>query len=565
MGGFTLEQVVGHPDFQAMALPDKNSFLMENVPEFKAGAPKDRAELLDKIHYGAPATGHEGEAPDKGFLAGAGEAIGDVGKSWLDYAKTPIPGTHIPGGLAVPGVGEYTGVKSLLAPQWPLIKRSAQETWQGIKHPLTPQPLAPLHRAEAMMPIVGPMAADLEHRPLGEATGRGAVDIAQIAAPELLRAGPPLARRIAERTAGSMLGPEAENTLESVRPTPALVKEAPVALTRRSLIGKLGQRVSDYNRQVREVIVRSQAQPQPFAPIVTRASQPLIDLARANGEEARAVSLENWRDNVIQNRPESMSLQDVKGVMDDLSREKGIFKSGPNEDPTLKTAKEKLYNELNQTLETHIPGIRQWTQREGGLIGARRALESKQRMAEGEPLLPRPHVYVGEGMGGGAPLRFGGLRFSLGLPEGTLLKTLAVKLFGQREALPNLQPVRPGPNLQPVRPPSRMPLSPQLAARGIATPYRPGAEEVGARRPGVWPSEVEGLPLGEGYRRGFLPSNATPEEGTEFTPHEPPRFGGLAIQGERSPFSEAQKGITAKGRISEKGRRYFTSKRQFEK
>ena len=289
------------------------------------------------------------------------------------------------------------------------------------------------------IPIVGPAiltgAEDIRNRNwpglAGTGTGlaiQGGLALAGAKAPEM-------GESFAQRAAQSMIGPEPKNIFESVRPAPAMVREAPIAMSRKGLIENLDSRIGDYNQQVRSALARSPATPQALQPIVDRAVQPLADLATRTGNVTQANAITQWANDYINAHGGQLSLTDLKGLQDDLTKSGKVFGRGPEEEPGLKAAKQAVYTEINKTFEQNIPGIRQWTQREGGLIKYRDALADRQRLAEGAPLLPPIHGYLGAEEGVPA---LSALGMRIRVPEGTLPKTLAIKALGRRAPLPPL-------------------------------------------------------------------------------------------------------------------------------
>jgi len=488
--GLQLDDVVSHPDFQAMNLPDKDAFLRENVPEYAQGAPKDRAELLNSIHYGAPSTGHEGEPEDRGPITGGMERAGGYLKSMIptprSVAETAISGGIIPAMRAGKEAGEA---------QWPLIKRAASETGQQILHPIRTftdpnfQPKAGLHRAEAAFPVVGPMAASLEDKPLGEAIGAGAVDAATIAGPHLLAKGwnaaAPIRNAAAERIAGSRVGVVAKKTLPVSMPEPAMVKEGMVSATAGGEIKNYENKIAEYNKTVQDVLKKSApAAPEPFEPIVRRATDPLIKLARDSGEEATAKSIEKWRDDYPKQHPKTLPLDELYQRKQELGKTGKTFKGGPTEEVGPKAAKQAVVTEINSTIGQRIPGLRDITQRESGLITAKSMLENKARVSKGSGLLPNPKVFLGLG---GGETGFGGVSIRPNLPGETLAKSLAVKALGDRAPLRT--PVIPFPMRGPV---GLLPAAPRITPPSPDTSFVRGVRGVNELRPSRMLTQGEG-------------------------------------------------------------------------
>jgi hypothetical protein len=297
------------------------------------------------------------------------------------------------------------------------------------------------HSLASAIPFVGPWAASLGEQAgsgdIGGAAGQAVGTAGALKVPGLLRRGGQVARLpLAERIAGSMLGPERPNEFEVSRPAPAFVQEGPIALTRGGLIKNLGNRISGYNTTVKQALNASKnAPPEPVEPIVRRAADPLIDLARRTGEETTAASIERWRDNYLKAHPGNVPLDQLYELKADLGKVGKTFSGGPVEEPGLRAMKQSLVTEYNRVLAQRLPGIRGVTQRQSGLINAKEALENRARITKGSPLLPGLRVFAGEpGFLGGS--------FRLGLPEGTLAKALAVRAFGRRAPLQPIVPAR---------------------------------------------------------------------------------------------------------------------------
>lgn len=436
----SIDDLINHSDFGGMALPDKNKMLM-TFPEFAQHTPQERQKMLDVIHYGAPP---KPEEDTSSVWGGMKSALGEQAKGAVEELKNPLSYLPMPGPLSVGS--EMSAVRS----QYPLVKRAAQETWEGIKHPLTPPtPLAGLHRAEAITPIAGPMAATVEEPAMAgrtrEAIGRGLVYGSELAAPvlgpRLARATEPIRGRMAERIAQSVLGPEPRGTPPVSRPALAVVAEGPVAVSRKGLTAKIGKTLGEHEATIQRTLRASKgAPPEPLAPIVDAAVGPEIARARAAGRPEVAARIEKWRDDYLEGKPGSISLDELHELRKDLAKNQSIFKSAnaSAEDIGLDQAQRQVYRAMNEALDRRMPGFRDITERQSGLIRAKQMLQEKSRREAGGSLLPSPRLYGGEGGGGG----FMVLRVGLGLPE-TLPKTLAIKALGKRLPLTEPTPAAP--------------------------------------------------------------------------------------------------------------------------
>jgi hypothetical protein len=157
-------------------MQEKRKFMLRVSPEFRALPIPEQSKFI--VNLSSPKTLKQPE--DMGVIKGAASEI-------ASFAGEPPKtiGESVKQGF-VAGI-DPTGIVRAGASQLPLIGRSLKEEYEAIRHPLTPQPLQGLHTAEAMVPIAGQMAANLEDKPLGEATGRGIVDIGAIASSEFGR------------------------------------------------------------------------------------------------------------------------------------------------------------------------------------------------------------------------------------------------------------------------------------------------------------------------------------------------------------------------------------------
>lgn len=105
---FTMEQVVGRPDYQALSLKQKSAFLMEHVPEFARADPQKRAELLREVPIPPGATlGESVPQPQANTIRSED----------IDWDATRRMGTtpaNMTAGSLVYIVGEYTVLVLLL-------------------------------------------------------------------------------------------------------------------------------------------------------------------------------------------------------------------------------------------------------------------------------------------------------------------------------------------------------------------------------------------------------------------------------------------------------------------
>jgi hypothetical protein len=442
-------------EFQNLSLPDKNQYLLENSPTFAKMPPKDRSEYLNKIHYGPAAKPAEDTSS---IWGGVKSALGEQAKGAAQELKNPLSYLPLPGPLSIGS--QISAVRS----HYPLVKRAAQETWEGMKHPLTPPaPLAGLHRAEAVMPIAGPMAAGVEEPAMAghtrEAIGRGLVYGSELAAPvlggRLAKATEPIRGRMAERVAQSLLGPEPKGTPAVSRPAPAVVAEGPVAVSQRSLTTKIGKALGEHEATVRRTLAASKGAPhEPLEPIVRKAVKPLMDEARDLGHPEIADRVRGWAERYLAAHPAEVSLEELHNLRKRMGSNQALFKGTSEEFSDLKTAQKEVYRGMNEAMDRRMPGIRAVTERQSGLIRARQMLKEQARREAGGPLLPMPRLYGGESPGGG----FMAMRFGLGIPGETALKTLAVKALGNRVPLAEPTPARPfvappPPELRAVTPP----------------------------------------------------------------------------------------------------------------
>ena len=506
--------------FQNLSLADKNQYLLKNSPTFAKMPPKDRSEYLNKIHYGPAAKPAEDTSS---IWGGMKSALGEQARGMVGELKKPLSYLPMPGPLSMES--QISAVRS----HYPLIRRAAQETWEGMKHPLTPPaPLAGLHRAEALMPIAGSMAAGVEEPAMAgrtrEAIGRGLVYGSELAAPvlggRLLKAIEPARGHMAERVAQSVLGPEPRGTPPVSRPAPAVVAEGPVALSRkggiltRGLIGKLDDSLAKHEATIQRTLRASKgAPPEPLAPIVDTAVGPEIVRARAAGRPEVAARIENWRNQYLWRKPASVSLDELHELRKSLGKDQAIFKGAKAsaEDIGLDQARREVYRAMNEALDRRMPGFRDVTERQSGLIRAKQMLKEQSRREAGGPLLPSPRLYGGESAGGG----FMAMRFGLGIPGETLAKTLAVKALGKR--LPLAEPT-PAPPFVATPTPLAPPLGPPEP--GAITPPRTGGMSIErlkalSDRLGAERMAAEGAapvsPLGRGTL-ARLPEKAAPPE-----------------------------------------------------
>jgi hypothetical protein len=324
------------------------------------------------------------------------------------------------------------------------------------------------HELAGALPLVGPWSASLGEQAgqgdIGGAAGQaigtvGAIRAAQVSpklGSKLGKTIAPVRAAIAERAAQSLLGPEPRNIFEVSRPAPALVKEGPVAATTKGLLKKVESRISEHNAVVQNALRQAHgAAPEPLAPIVERATQPVIDMARSNAYESIAKSVETWRNNYLKQHPSSLPLDELYKLKQELGKAGKAFRGGPSEEVGVKGATQRLVTEINNILGQRIPGLREITQRESGLITAADMLENKARIQAGGPMLiPGARIF------GGLAGESGGLGASgrLGLPGGTLIKTGLVKALGTREPL-----------AAPRIPPPASPVSGQPIPTGFTT------------------------------------------------------------------------------------------------
>lgn len=170
-----VQAMLHDPDFLGLSTIEKRKVLLRVEPDFKNLPIPEQSKFIESL------TGRNlSPQKDVGPIRGGLEQIKE---NFQGFANRPTGLSDLAIRAIDPG---NLVIKPALA-QVPLIERSAKEAYSRVVHPTQQQPLQGLHAVEAMTPIVGPMMANLEDKPLGEAAGRGAVDIATLAGSEFFR------------------------------------------------------------------------------------------------------------------------------------------------------------------------------------------------------------------------------------------------------------------------------------------------------------------------------------------------------------------------------------------
>jgi hypothetical protein len=505
----SIDDLINHPDFAGMPLPDKNKMLM-TFPEFSQHSLQDRQKMLDVIHYGAPA---KAEEDTSSILGGAKAAL-------EEQRFKPTLGEFVKIGL---GYKPIEMGYHMLKAQVPLIRRAARETWEAVKHPHAEWPplgaaQLGLHQAEALLPVGGSMAAAVEEPAMAgrqrEAIGRGLVYGGELAAPALgargWKASEPMRGAMAERLAQSLLGPEPKGMPPVSSPARALVAEGPLAVSRKGgwlttgLRGSLGKPLAEYGAAIRRTLAASkEAPPEPLEPIVRKATKPLMDEARDLGHPEIADRIEAWATRYLAAHPAEVPLAELYKLRRRMGSNQPLFKGTSEEFSDLKGAKKEVYRAMNEALDRRMPGFRDVTQRQSGLIQARQMLKEQARREAGGPILPTPRLYGGVSGGGGD---FAAARIGMPVPFETLLKTGAIKVLGKRLPLAEPMPAAPAPPrlAAPLGPPEPGAVTPpQTGGMSIerlkALSDRLAAERMAAE--GAVSAPVS--PLGRGTLAGF--------------------------------------------------------------
>jgi ParB-like chromosome segregation protein Spo0J len=339
---------------------------------------------------------------------------------------------------------------------------------------------------------------------------------------------------MAERLAQSLLGPEPKGMPPVSSPARALVAEGPLAVSRKGgwftkgLVGNLSKSLAEYNATIRRTLAASkEAPPEPLEPIVRKAVKPLMDQARGLGHPEIADRIEAWATRYLAAHPAEVPLAELHNLRRRMRSNQPLFKGTSEEFSDLKGAKKEVYRAMNEALDRRMPGFRDVTQRQSGLIQARQMLKEQARREAGGPILPTPRLYGGVSGGGGD---FGAVRIGMPMPFETLLKTGAIKLLGKR--LPLAEPTPAAPYLAPplgppepgaVTPPRSMFPMPSFAkvtdfsqgAEGQATTAPVSPTEAGPRWNGIERRATERNPLSFPLGRGMLatlPEVAAPPE-----------------------------------------------------
>lgn len=457
--------------FQKASMKDQLDYMKEFNPSFAKADPKTQADYLNEIHYSGeraptvPSTepgGIQKPAVGRELALGAlGTVAPETQHPITDLAKSFIPSAKDVGLTALTG-GMYPMVKAGMGVGQQLY--GAGKEIMPILPKLTP--------GGGMGSTITPEEAEKAAHGAGTIAGYGIM----AAAPEVARgvssATAPLRNAIAERTAGSLIGPEPKNVFEVSRPAPAFVKEGPMALTLKGLSKNLEDRISDYNDTVQSALKQASAAP-PENPhdIIRNATQPIIDQARAGLDERAATAVEKWRDDALKRVPNSLKLDELYKLKQDIGKTARTYKGGQADEPGLKEARQAVSSAINERIGQRIPGLRDITQRESGLIQARDQVENKARLQSGGPLVPGLRLFAGEGTDVGG----GGLSMRLAIPGETLAKTALIKAIGSREALP-----------PPIVPPAAtagggIPPSGPTAPTGGIPPIRPTGRVVNAQ------------------------------------------------------------------------------------
>lgn len=424
-------QVVADPDFKGLSLGDKNAVLMKIDPDFSGLPPAERVKALTVIHYGMPP---QGEAPQQeGFFKSISTALSPT-QDVRDLYRGPLQALQHPlesGKMILGALGQSQAVPLERAKQAFKAKNYGRAASETINFAL---------------PFVGPLLSKASQQgDVGNYAGMAGTTLGAalpfvVGSPEAratLGRVRELGAPIAGRTAQSIVGASPKNLPPVSEPAPAMVAEGPIAFSERGLAKNLGQRVAEYDATVQNTLQKYEGQPpEPIQPIVDKAVGPMIESAKKAGLQTRANAIQTWRDNFLAEQPKEMSLKELYGLRQDLKNSAGLFKkSAANPDEvSIGNAMEQAYRSMNDALDQRIRGIKQYTQRESGLIRGKEMIENKLRIAAGKPLSPR----LGEYLVSGGENIYGGASVHLNVPGGILPKTLMMKLFGNRTPLPAL-------------------------------------------------------------------------------------------------------------------------------
>lgn len=505
-----------NPKFPPGFVPDPQNFPPGFVSD-PAQAPNLTAQnaVIDRMQ-------REAATPPSGFLGRAGQALG-IPTTWGEVQAMRGPSTTpaetalsvlkrgvfgpIGGSLLGPLAGpmETAGRQLLEGGKIALREGSEAGTNIGEGQPVLPNIGKAMSGAVeggiAALPMVGPsavrMGKDIAAGNLRGAAGGALGTIAPFAVPALTEGAPRLMQPGAERVAGSLLGPEPKGTFEVSRPATALVAEGPVAATTKGLISNLEDLISGYNDQVQAALRQAAPGPPEDAQrLIQDAVQPIIDQARSGLDERTTQAIEKWRDESLGKVSAATPLDELYKLKQDIAKTARTYKGGQAEEPGLKEARQAVVSAINERVGQRLPGLSPITQRESGLIQGRDQLANRARLAAGGPLIPGLRTFVG----GGAEHLGGAISARPVIPGETLVKTLLMRVMGERAPLGEI-------TVPPIVPP---PPTPQI--RGLLGPG-----------PIRMPAASEASPVGGGSMPTGPDTSGFPET---MQPQPPIRFGG---------------------------------------
>jgi hypothetical protein len=278
-----------------------------------------------------------------------------------------------------------------------------------------------------------------------------------------------------------------------------------VAATQKGLTTKIGKTIGEHEATVQATLAASKgAAPEPLEPIVMKAVKPLMDEARALGHPEITERIQTWARRFLSEHPKEVSLEQLHNLRKMMGSNQPLFKGTSEEFSDLKTAKKEVYRGMNEVLDRRMPGIRDVTERQSGLIQARQMLKEQARREAGGPILPTPRLYGGVSGGGGD---FAAARIGMPMPFETLLKTGAIKLLGKRLPLAEPMPAAVAPprlGVAPLGPPEPGAVTPPQAGGMSIERLKTLSDRLAAERmaaEGAVPGPVS--PLGRRTLAGF--------------------------------------------------------------
>lgn len=476
-----------------------DALIQSQIGEMKADSTPGEVPSLVSGEYQGPdiERGNMGTiAPDESTLhALSRQALGGIGRTAKGLATFGVPTTKseaagllIGGPIGVAGIQGFKMQAEAAQRAFELAKqkRYTEAAGHGLSAATPFAPMISSATERAVQGTVGP-AAELATLAATPYAIKGALKGGRA----VIEATLPVRQKIANRVAQSMLGPESEYTPLGTESGPALAAESPVALTRGSLIKKVGEALKSYQETINKTLKASEKSPPvSFSGIVRRGVAGQVKAGREAGRPDVARAIEKWANDYIAGKPRGVSVGELFNQRVKLRKALDLFRKG-NANPdqvALIRAQEDVYRTMNDALDMKMPGFKAVTEREAGLINAREKLEAKVRAEQGGPILPTPRVYGGEGTGGTG---FGAVRIGLPLPGETAIKTGLVRALGVKSPVGAPRPAAPAPPAPPILPvqlPPRPPSTPTGAPpQGPApSPATPGPEVAPAATAREW-------------------------------------------------------------------------------